>query len=67
MASQYKRGIPLINIPTTLTAMVDASVGGKNAIDLNGVKNVVGNVYQPTIVCIDTSFLATLPPRELRS
>lgn len=59
------RGINFIQMPTTLLAMVDSSVGGKTAVDLPEGKNLVGVFHQPQAVLIDTSFLATLPDREL--
>ena len=63
-AALYMRGIDCVQIPTTLLAMVDSSVGGKTAIDLAGVKNIVGAFHQPMEVLIDPTFLTTLPPRE---
>lgn len=63
-ASTYKRGIPYINIPTSLLAMVDASLGGKTAINLNGVKNVIGSFYFPEAVMSSGVFLETLPKDE---
>ena len=63
-ASLYMRGISCVQIPTTLLSMVDSSVGGKTAIDVLGVKNVVGAFYQPCEVLIDPMFLGTLPDRE---
>lgn len=60
IASTYKRGIGLIQIPTTLLAASDASVGGKNALDLGSAKNVIGTFYQPSLVLIDTKFFDTL-------
>ncbi len=56
-ASTYKRGIDFIQIPTTLLAQVDASVGGKTGIDLDTVKNIIGTFAQPQAVYIDTNFL----------
>lgn len=67
IASTYKRGIPFINIPTTLLSMVDASVGGKNGVDLDGLKNQIGTITNPAMVLIDSSFLETLSEREMRS
>ena len=65
-ASLYMRGINLIQIPTTLLAQVDSSVGGKTAVDFDGVKNVIGTFYQPSEVIVDPFFLSTLPKRQLR-
>lgn len=66
-AATYMRGIRTVNVPTTLLAMVDASVGGKTGIDYHGVKNLVGAFHAPLEVFIDTSFLSTLPIEELLS
>lgn len=66
-AATYKRGIDFIQIPTTLLAQVDASVGGKLGIDFRGFKNHIGVFTQPQRVLIDDVFLKTLPTRELRS
>ncbi|WP_420148671.1 3-dehydroquinate synthase [Spirosoma sp.] len=66
-AATYKRGIAFVQLPTTLLAQVDASVGGKLGIDFRGFKNHIGVFQQPDAVLIDTAFLATLPERELRS
>ncbi len=63
-ASTYMRGIPFIQIPTTLLSMVDASVGGKTAIDVGGIKNSVGAFQQPHAVIISMAHLHTLPARE---
>ncbi len=63
----YKRGIPLAVFPTTLVAQVDAAIGGKNAIDLDGLKNVVGTFHPPVLVGVDPLCLLTLPQREWRS
>lgn len=65
-ASLYMRGISCVQIPTTLLAQVDSSVGGKTAIDFGGVKNVVGAFYQPQEVLVDPTFLNTLPLREMK-
>lgn len=67
VASTFKRGIDFINIPTTLLAQVDASVGGKLGIDFMGLKNHIGLFCEPTKVLVDTVFLETLPLREIRS
>ncbi|MBK5214138.1 MAG: 3-dehydroquinate synthase [Flavobacteriaceae bacterium] len=61
VASTFKRGVPFINIPTSLLAMVDASVGGKNGVDLGHIKNQIGVVNLPEMVILDTEFLKTLP------
>ncbi len=66
-ASIYMRGIDFYNIPTTLLSQVDSSVGGKTAIDFNGVKNVVGSFYQPKGVIIDPEVLKTLSKRQFAS
>ena len=66
-ASAFKRGINFINIPTTLLGMVDASVGGKNGINFNGLKNEVGTFNMPRFTLIHTPFLQTLPYEELLS
>ena len=65
-AALYMRGISCVQIPTTLLSQVDSSVGGKTAVDLGGVKNIVGAFYQPCEVLIDPAFLKTLPKRELK-
>ncbi len=66
-AATYLRGMPLAQIPTSLLAMMDASIGGKVAVDLPQGKNLVGAFYQPKFVLADVSALQTLPPRELTS
>lgn len=67
VASCFKRGIAYINIPTTLLAMVDASVGGKTGVDLGNLKNQIGVINHSKMVLIDTHFLETLPANEMRS
>jgi len=67
VASTFKRGMDFINIPTSLLAMVDASVGGKTGVDLGNLKNLIGVINNPKLVLIDTGFLATLPKIEMRS
>ena len=67
VASTYKRGIDFVNIPTSLLAMVDASVGTKTGVNLGGLKNMVGSFSQPQMVLIDTAFLETLPGNQMRS
>jgi len=64
-ASAYMRGIDFYNIPTTLLSQVDSSIGGKTAVNLGVVKNIVGAFYQPKQVLIDTDTLKTLPKRQL--
>ncbi|MBQ3302247.1 MAG: 3-dehydroquinate synthase [Eggerthellaceae bacterium] len=64
VASTFMRGVPIVQVPTTLLAMVDSSVGGKTAANLPEGKNLVGTFYQPSVVCADTSTLETLPHRE---
>ena len=67
VASSYLRGIQYIQIPTTLLAQVDSSVGGKTAINIAAGKNLVGAFYNPKAVIIDTSVLNTLPSREFKA
>lgn len=67
VASTFKRGIDFIHIPTTLLSMVDASVGGKNGVDLGNLKNQIGVINVPKMVLIDTQYLDTLPQNEMRS
>ncbi len=66
-ASIYKRGMSFIQVPTTLLAQVDSSVGGKTAINTQYGKNLIGAFYQPKQVIADTTLLKTLPPRELKA
>lgn len=63
----YMRGIPYINIPTTSLSQIDSSIGGKTAIDFNGVKNSVGAFQQPDMVLIDLDVLSTLPERHFHN
>ncbi len=67
IASIYMRGVDFVQIPTTLLAQVDASVGGKTGVDLKAGKNLVGTFYQPKAVFIDPGVLNTLPDREYRA
>ena len=65
-AAIYQRGIPYIQVPTTLLAAVDSSVGGKTAVDISAGKNLVGAFHQPTLVYLDTETLNTLDPAVMR-
>jgi 3-dehydroquinate synthase len=67
VASTYMRGVPFIQVPTTLTAQVDAAIGGKTAVNLPEGKNLVGTFNQPVVVLADVDVLATLPDRDYRS
>lgn len=67
VAATYNRGIPYIQIPTTLLAQVDSSIGGKTAVDVPWGKNLVGAFYQPAVVYIDVDTLKTLPDRQVKA
>ncbi len=66
-AATYKRGIAYINVPTTLLAMVDAAIGGKNGINFNQYKNIIGTILLPEFVVIYTPFLQTLAPVQIKN
>ncbi len=67
VATCFKRGIKFINVPTSLLAMVDASIGGKTGVDLGALKNQIGVINCSDMVLVDTKFLETLPQNEMRS
>jgi len=67
VASTFKRGIPFINLPTSLLAMVDAALGGKTGINFNGLKNYIGTFNLPVFTQVNSKFLESLPIRELHS
>ncbi|NER11210.1 3-dehydroquinate synthase [Muriicola jejuensis] len=67
VACTFKRGIPFINVPTSLLAMVDASIGGKTGVDLGNLKNQIGVIRQPEMVLVMVDFLKTLEKRQLNS
>ena len=66
-AATFMRGVAFVNMPTTLLAAIDSSVGGKTAVDLPQGKNLVGAFYQPSLVLFDTDFMKTLPYDEIRN
>lgn len=66
-ASVFKRGVDIVQVPTTLMAMVDSSIGGKTAVNVPSAKNQVGSFHQPVMVVCDVSLLGTLPLREFTS
>src|SRR5207247_3331948 len=67
VAATYMRGLPFIQVPTTLLAMIDASIGGKTGVDTPTGKNLVGAFHQPSAVIADLDVLRTLPPEHLRA
>jgi 3-dehydroquinate synthase len=67
VANTFMRGVSLVLVPTTLLAMVDAAIGGKTALNFCGTKNIIGTFYEPQFCYIDTSFLASLPEREIKA
>ncbi len=67
VASTYMRGVPFVQVPTTLLAQVDAAIGGKTAVNLPEGKNLAGTFFQPRVVIADVGTLATLPERDFRS
>ncbi len=67
LAAVWLRGVPVIQVPTTLVAQLDSSIGGKTAVDLPEGKNLVGAFHQPAAIVIDVAALRSLPPRQLRA
>ena len=66
VASIFERGVPHVQIPTTLLAMVDSSIGGKTGVNLSAGKNLIGRIHHPALIIADVETLESLPPRELR-
>ncbi len=66
-AATYQRGVPVVQVPTTLVAQVDSAYGGKTGVDLPEAKNYVGAYHQPAAVLVDPDMLRTLPPAELHA
>lgn len=64
-SATYMRGIDYIQVPTTLLAMVDSSIGGKTAVDIKQAKNIIGSFYQPKLILCDFTFLSSLPEKEI--
>jgi 3-dehydroquinate synthase len=67
VASTYMRGLPYVQLPTTLLSAVDSSIGGKTGVNFNGVKNIVGSFYQPKLVLIDLDTIRTLSTQEFKA
>jgi 3-dehydroquinate synthase len=67
VAATYLRGVPYVQVPTTLVAQIDSSIGGKTGVDLPEGKNLVGAFHQPAAIVIDVSVLRSLPERQLRA
>jgi 3-dehydroquinate synthase len=67
VASTFYRGMPLVLVPTTLLSMVDAAIGGKNGVNFNEHKNLIGTIRQPEKILVDTNFLKTLPSAQMRN
>jgi 3-dehydroquinate synthase len=67
LAATYLRGIPFVQVPTTLVAQIDSAIGGKTGVDLPEGKNLVGAFHQPAAIVVDTTLLRTLPERERRA
>ncbi|HUE95837.1 MAG TPA: 3-dehydroquinate synthase, partial [Longimicrobiaceae bacterium] len=67
VAATFLRGVPVVQVPTSLVAMIDSAVGGKTGVDTRTGKNLIGSFHQPRRVIADTATLATLPPQEVRS